>query len=702
MTFLYPAVLFGLAALAIPVIIHLFNFRRPKRVAFSSLLFLQSIQKTAVKRLRLKQWLLLALRILAFSALILAFARPSIPTSYIVGMQAAPDRSVALIIDDSGSMSLRTAQGALIDQALTVAEAFLRSLQVTDDVLLVSTSDGDRIRSAVMLTPNEALDRITDLAPRAQSTTLSETIALASERLDLEARHASREVVVLSDLQTSTLSDSTTVAVDRDIPVRLVAVGDGRPGLNQWIDDLTLESRILQAGRALAVTGGLRASGPQSSRTVAAAITLDGVAVARASARTAEGQNTPIRFSLTPKMAGWLHGTLEIDPDDYDRDNSRPITLYIPAETRVAVWAPDPAVFSLISLMLEATMDDSLATLRLNRIESVTDLQEISRGQYEVTLVAGPWPESIAADPILSPFVENGGGLVILGDAAPSLAPTIMNLGGGTISNQVGRTGSTTPVTTFGEADQRHPIFSGLYTDATIRERQLEQPPIFTYVSYSKGLGAESTLLSAQNGDPLLQEIPFGAGTTLLYTTSLNPAWSQWAYHGISLPMLHRSIQYVTGSPVVTLQGWTVGEPVTFQIQGSQADETIRIEHAEGDVILPDVRTLMGTRQVNWRDGPSLPGRYTVLAGNTKLFETTAIESAQESDLTFTPPEDAATILTGRLRQPVAGIRIEDTVEATVASLEATRTGIEIWHLFVVLALLALAAESVVARTMDD
>lgn len=347
-------------------------------------------------------------------------------------------------------------------------------------------------------------------------------------------------------------------------------------------------------------------------------------------------------------------------------------------------------------------MDDSLATLRLNRIESVTDLQEISRGQYEVTLVAGPWPESIAADPILSPFVENGGGLVILGDAAPSLAPTIMNLGGGTISNQVGRTGSTTPVTTFGEADQRHPIFSGLYTDATIRERQLEQPPIFTYVSYSKGLGAESTLLSAQNGDPLLQEIPFGAGTTLLYTTSLNPAWSQWAYHGISLPMLHRSIQYVTGSPVVTLQGWTVGDPVTFQIQGSQADETIRIEHAEGDVILPDVRTLMGTRQVNWRDGPSLPGRYTVLAGNTKLFETTAIESAQESDLTFTPPEDAATILTGRLRQPVAGIRIEDTVEATVASLEATRTGIEIWHLFVVLALLALAAESVVARTMDD
>lgn len=91
-----------------------------------------------------------------------------------------------------------------------------------------------------------------------------------------------------------------------------------------------------------------------------------------------------------------------------------------------------------------------------------------------------------------------------------------------------------------------------------------------------------------------------------------------------------------------------------------------------------------------------------MLAGNTKLFETTAIESAQESDLTFTPPEDAATILTGRLRQPVAGIRIEDTVEATVASLEATRTGIEIWHLFVVLALLALAAESVVARSMDD
>ena len=71
MTFLNPLVLFGLVAAAIPLIIHLINFRRPKRVDFSSLEFLKELQKTTMQRVRIKQWLLLLLRTLAIACLIL-------------------------------------------------------------------------------------------------------------------------------------------------------------------------------------------------------------------------------------------------------------------------------------------------------------------------------------------------------------------------------------------------------------------------------------------------------------------------------------------------------------------------------------------------------------------------------------------------------------------------------------------------------
>ena len=77
MAFLNPLVLLGLAAAAIPLIIHLFNFRKPKQVDFSSLAFLRELEKRTMRRMRLKQWLLLLLRTLAIVCLVLAFARPT-------------------------------------------------------------------------------------------------------------------------------------------------------------------------------------------------------------------------------------------------------------------------------------------------------------------------------------------------------------------------------------------------------------------------------------------------------------------------------------------------------------------------------------------------------------------------------------------------------------------------------------------------
>ena len=77
MTFLNPLVLLGLAAAAIPIVVHLFNFRRPKTVDFSSLRFLREVERQSMRRVRIRQWLLLALRTLAILFLVLAFAQPT-------------------------------------------------------------------------------------------------------------------------------------------------------------------------------------------------------------------------------------------------------------------------------------------------------------------------------------------------------------------------------------------------------------------------------------------------------------------------------------------------------------------------------------------------------------------------------------------------------------------------------------------------
>ena len=77
--FVNPGFLWGLFALIIPIIIHLFNFKRYKKVYFSNVRFLQELQSETKKQSQLKRWLLFLSRLLAFACIILAFAQPFLP-----------------------------------------------------------------------------------------------------------------------------------------------------------------------------------------------------------------------------------------------------------------------------------------------------------------------------------------------------------------------------------------------------------------------------------------------------------------------------------------------------------------------------------------------------------------------------------------------------------------------------------------------
>src|SRR6185503_14592167 len=99
--FLNPFFLFGLGAAAIPVLIHLFTRRRPREVKFPSLDFLTEVNQSEIRRLRLKQWLLLLLRTLAVALLAMAMARPSLQGGARGGSAAS---TLVALVDVSGSM----------------------------------------------------------------------------------------------------------------------------------------------------------------------------------------------------------------------------------------------------------------------------------------------------------------------------------------------------------------------------------------------------------------------------------------------------------------------------------------------------------------------------------------------------------------------------------------------------------------------
>jgi hypothetical protein len=208
--FLNPLYLAGLAAAAIPIIIHLFTRRRPREVRFPSLEFLSEVNQSEIRRLRLKQWLLLLLRTLAIAALAMAMSRPALRGT--AGTRGEAATTVVVLLDRSGSMGAAGHAGTLFADARRVVEDLLATLAPGDELLLVPyderpapftprpVSDLPRLRAALQA-----------LTPGARTT--NHPAALATAARALEQSHAlNRELFWLSDFQAAGATDSAARA----------------------------------------------------------------------------------------------------------------------------------------------------------------------------------------------------------------------------------------------------------------------------------------------------------------------------------------------------------------------------------------------------------------------------------------------------------------------------------------------------------
>ncbi|HEV2106298.1 MAG TPA: BatA domain-containing protein, partial [Candidatus Eisenbacteria bacterium] len=205
MNFLNPLFLSALAAAAIPILIHLFTRRRPREVRFSSLEFLAEVNQSEIRRLKLKQWLLLLLRTLAVAALALAMARPALRG----GAGGSAASTLVALVDVSGSMGAPDAAGRpLTDDARRVVESLLATLAPADELLLVPYDRAPRPVSARPLGDAARLRAAAQaLAPTASTTDHRAALALAGRAL-AESHALNRELFWISDFQRAGFADA--------------------------------------------------------------------------------------------------------------------------------------------------------------------------------------------------------------------------------------------------------------------------------------------------------------------------------------------------------------------------------------------------------------------------------------------------------------------------------------------------------------
>lgn len=195
MQFLFPGFLAALAVLTIPIIIHLFYFRRFKRVYFTNVRFLKEVKEETSNRQKLRNLLVLLMRCLAIAAMVLAFAQPFIPLSN--GVKKG-ERAVSVFVDNSFSMNALSKESPLVELAKQRAREIISAFGV-EDRFQVLTNDFEG-RDQRLISKEDALSRIEEIRTSPASRDLSKVLIRQQQCLNT-GKQENKLAYVVSDFQ---------------------------------------------------------------------------------------------------------------------------------------------------------------------------------------------------------------------------------------------------------------------------------------------------------------------------------------------------------------------------------------------------------------------------------------------------------------------------------------------------------------------
>ncbi len=653
-----------------------------------------------MQRVRIKQWILLALRTLAIAALVLSFSRPSVKGSLAQAFGGDGSRSVGILVDNSLSTLLRNQDGDLLNQVRTAAIAIVRDLDTSDEVLIKKTSGPDRSVTTDFSFPGTASSLIDGIDAEGGSVPLMQSIESLADRLS-ESSRVNRELYVITDLQKSTFNDSSAASGYTDYSLHLIPLSASRIE-NVGIGDVTVESRIIEVGQPVSLSAVLTNYGTTDIEGYVASVFLEQDRVGQASVSLASGESQTVSFVVTPPRRGWLAGVIRGEDDDFEYDNERFFTVHVPAERRVLVVRGDNETVDYVTLALSKELGRDRITFDYDVIaESALPATQIET--YDTVVLAGLQSMSSGEIAALSGYVADGGGLLVFpgaGTREVEMNALLSGVGGGSVGGTTGALGNRQAITRLEDFELEHDLFDGVFDRrAGARRQSVEQPDVYFNVVYRPARGSEQTLIRLANGNPFLQEMRKGEGATLFFTSAPDPRWTEFPVRGLFVPLLYRAIFYLSASESTSGEQLVVGQPSEFRVTGIAADDRLSIAAPDGQDFVPEQRSLFSATLVSVNEQIASPGVYDVQAGNTLVRRIAFNLPEAESNLAAYEPNEAVSALEARFGVTPRLIESDlDGSETLETQLREARLGVELWNVFLAIALLLLVIEMMVQK----
>ncbi|MFP8489345.1 BatA domain-containing protein [Gracilimonas sp. Q87] len=692
MSFLNPFFLLALIAVGLPLVIHLLNLRKPQKVSFSALSFFRELKNTTIKRIRIKKYLLLFLRLAAIACFAFVLARPFLPPGYSSGNAGQAPALNGILIDNSISMSRIGRQGPLFEYAKEIVGSIQESAR-DDDRFIIQFSNGDEATGNILSSTN--VDRLlADKKVSESGNFIDSRLRMLMEALD-NAPYENKNLFLITDTQRSQVEPLQGIEFD-EITMTVIDVGD--VGVqNTYLNEINSSTSMLGAGMPFNIEIELANEGQVSAINQFVTMEFEGENVGQFSVSLEPEERKTFSFDVTPGQAGSASGKVFIEGDEFQADNINYFTVQVPEKRNVLLIRNSNFRNNRVSYtatMLQAAGENH-AQLSYKEIE-LDELESENLTNYDSVILDGLNLIPEYSFNLLEGFVQNGGGLVFF----PSENGDMINYNlffegfkAGEFAGVLGDYASFQSVAEANEILQEHPVFESLFEQDDNEELSINTPSVFYYLKFiSTGTGVHFDLFTLNNGDPLIHEKRFGEGALIISSIGNDPGWSNFPVQPVYAPFYYRLLLYAASSDKGGFVGHTLGKPFSW-VGNINADEAV-IETGS-DQIRPYVDVVPSGVRLRYSAEEWVPGWVTIKDG---VRDITLSVNLDKSESTFNSlNKDQMEDLLDKTN--ILWVEAADIGGSELQNqIASTGFGREIWSWFMIAGLLFLVAESVVSR----
>lgn len=679
MNFLNPFILFGLIAASIPIILHFLNLRRVKKVEFSTLKFLKELQKSQIRKVKLRQLLLLFLRTMLIIFIVLAFARPII-NGTLPGFSKYAKTSSIIIIDNSPSMNLSDEYGNRFNFAKRIAKKLLDQIHPGDEVIILQMSNLQNNEFRFSSDIKALTEQINSMHIGFTVPNMSKILELAYSFFD-NAKNFNKEIYIITDNQEINYRNFNVSKIEKYKPsfyFMTIGSNSGNKVSNLSIDSINFVTRIFQKNNPIQIQAFIRNHSMTLNKNSSISEFFSDEKVAQSSFNINKNSVKAIDLSANIRSNQIINGKIQLENDALNEDNTRYFGILLPNKPKIAYITSEKNPFILSALFYN--MNESYCQ---TDILSVSDFNTKNIDKYNSLIIDSY--NNLSFEKLYNYIINSGKVLLIPSQDIMNYSNLLYKFFNSTIEYKNNHT------TIISNINKNHPLFDGVFLDKTSSNNP-DNIKINQIATVNGGIPIIET-----NFGNLLSEFQIQNGKIIYLSVIPNTSWGNLPTSSLFPIIMYRSILYLSMLPELS-KSFNIGENVQIIIPEKLTQGTnfkiIDPKNNESFIYAP----LLPSGLILTLKNLEYPGNYVIYdINNNPIAIASGNISKDESNLKPIINDKITSLLTKKFGKHVH-IAYIDEFSSLRKKIEKVRTGTELWQFLIILAIITAILEMIVQR----